>query len=419
MAPRPGLTRRGWAFLGAAFGLVAASRILGTEEPAILGVGALALCACSWWWVVHRQPTLDVSRSVVPARACVGDDARVELRVTGTDTSPSALVTLTDEFDGGRRAARFLVPPLRRGDVARAAYRIPTEARGRFEIGPLTLTVTEPFGLVRRRFVLVHRDVAVVWPRIVGLRGMAGDAGRRRSGGAVAVAHAPSPDEEEFLTLRPYASGDDLRHIHWRSSARVGELVVRQDEARWEPRVTVFVDTRTSAHTAASFERAMEACASLAELLERSGVRYEIVTSAGHRVPAVDPRAEPSRRLARRWALLDALAVARPEPRDRLRSTLAALDAAGPGRLIAVMGRASSADLEVLGRRSRRHGPAWVIATCDAPPARRGLRIADASGGVGRSLEDAWRTLSSGRRRGNRVRRPRRDDDVRLAVGTL
>ena len=68
---------------------------------------------------------------------------------------------------------------------------------------------------------------------------------------------------DEFVTLREYELGDDLRRVHWRSTARTGELMIRQDEARWRSRAAVVLDVQPGAHDAASFEVAVEAAASV------------------------------------------------------------------------------------------------------------------------------------------------------------
>ncbi len=258
------LTRRGWTLAGAASGLLVAGRLLGAVELTILGVVTVSLLFLAWLWVRSRKRIVRVERTVRPTRVHVGGDARVDLEVDDPGSSDSPQLLMTDVFDGGRRAARFLVPALRRGQHARAAYRVPTNQRGRYTLGPLTLTVTDPFGLARRSWVAGDADEVTICPQVHELRPPPGAPGRLRSASAFAVRfHAPAVDGEEFLTLREYEVGDDLRRIHWRSTARTGELVVREDEAQWQPRAVVLLDTRPGAHDEASFEAAVEAAASV------------------------------------------------------------------------------------------------------------------------------------------------------------
>ena len=85
-----------------------------------------------------------------PDRLHVGSEGRIDLLVENLGTRATPLLAATDWFDEGRRAARFLVPPLAAGATARAAYRIPTRRRGRYRVGPLAIAVTDPFGVARR-----------------------------------------------------------------------------------------------------------------------------------------------------------------------------------------------------------------------------------------------------------------------------
>ncbi|HWU20352.1 MAG TPA: DUF58 domain-containing protein, partial [Nocardioides sp.] len=99
--------------------------------------------------------------------------------------------------------------------------------------------------------------------------------------------HAPlaAAGAAEDATVREYRRGDDLRRVHWRSSARVGELMVRREEHPWEARATVLVDDRESAHAGhgptSSLETAVVIAASVAEHLDQRGYAVRLATSAG------------------------------------------------------------------------------------------------------------------------------------------
>ena len=169
------LTRRGWSLLGASFGLLVAGRLLGTVELAALSIAGFGLIVFGLWWT-RRQPTrVRVERLVRPARLHVGDEGRVDLTMTNVGSRQSPVLAVTDTFRDGRRAARFLVAPLPAGSSGRGAYRVPTTRRGRFPLGPLTVALTDPFGLVRRAWHAGEVDDVVVAPRVRGaspLRGL-------------------------------------------------------------------------------------------------------------------------------------------------------------------------------------------------------------------------------------------------------
>jgi uncharacterized protein (DUF58 family) len=139
------LTRRGWSLTGAAFGLVIGSYLLGTIEMLVVGLAALLLVVAAAAWLRFQAPlTLAVSRRVHPDRLHVGSEGRIDLLVENLGTRATPLLAATDWFDEGRRAARFLVPPLAAGATARAAYRIPTRRRRRKGVGRHAMAVTDP-----------------------------------------------------------------------------------------------------------------------------------------------------------------------------------------------------------------------------------------------------------------------------------
>ena len=76
-----------------------------------------------------------------------GSPSRVELSVRNVAPTRSPVLTARDPFDGGKRWARFLLAPLGPGETARAAYRLPTDERGIYDLGPLQLALSDPFGV--------------------------------------------------------------------------------------------------------------------------------------------------------------------------------------------------------------------------------------------------------------------------------
>ena len=156
----------------------------------------------------------------------------------------------------------------------------------------------------------------------------------------------------DFMTLRDYAPGDDLRHVHWRSTARRGQLMMRQNETRRRAPVLLLLDVRPGAHERASFERAVEAFASIATALDRAGRPFEVIWSTGTLVGA------PGRRhLAN---VMDELAVVQPHGPDRL---VVASTRRHTGALIAVTGRIEPTDAGALGVLVRDGGTLVAVAT--------------------------------------------------------
>ena len=105
------------------------------------------------------------------------------------------------------------------------------------------------------------------------------------SGAGESHARSVAVHGEDDAATREYRHGDDLRRVHWRSTAKAGELMVRREEQPWESRATVLLDTRLRAHRGegptASFEWAVSAAASIAVHLRHCGYRLRLVTETG------------------------------------------------------------------------------------------------------------------------------------------
>jgi uncharacterized protein (DUF58 family) len=343
----PELTRRGWTLAGGAGGLLLGSRLLGTNPLAALALGAGVLLGFGFLWVSRQSVALRLERSVHPARLNVGGEGRVVLH--GQTATASPWLSITESVDSGRRAARFALVPLAAGTPVQAGYRIPTDRRGRHVVGPTLITVADPCGLVRRTWAVGGTTEIIVRPRVHDIvpprRGGGGEPAERATGPRVPVVEALG----EFLALRPYEPGDDPRRVHWPSSARHGDLLVRVDEAAAPGRAVILLDTREPVHDASSFETAIEAVASIATSLHRTHQPVEVVTTAGETFRRPGASALD--------LILDRLAVLEPGPVDHLGVVTGALrNRLGLGAVVVVTG-------------------APDIAIVDAAAALRGRRI--------------------------------------------
>lgn len=244
--------------------LAVVARITHVPELAMLGGTGAAVLLAAVIGVTLRGRRLRALHAHRHMRSTpyAGDDLVVSVSITcaARQTSPSA--TLADGLEG-RRIFHGLTP-LAPDEHRHLAYALPTRRRGPCRLEPLTATVVDPFGLVFAARVLERDRHTVVYPRIEPIElgpsrpaaGYAGDSGSRAA-----------PGHDEFFALHPYQLGDDLRRVHWRTTARVDELVVRHEEQRLALGTELVIDTEPHP----LFERVVAVTASLAMALDAQG----------------------------------------------------------------------------------------------------------------------------------------------------
>ncbi|GGK70443.1 DUF58 domain-containing protein [Mangrovihabitans endophyticus] len=279
-----GLTTRGRSFLAAAAAAGLSAIILGERDLLRVAVLLAALPLLAAAYVGRSRYKLACTRSLEPGRAPVGSTARVVLRLQNLSRLPTGTLMLEDRLPyalGSR--PRVVLERLAPHQASSVGYTVRADVRGRYPVGPLVIRLTDPFGLCELnrsfpsvdRLTVIPQVVELPMVRLTGEFAGAGDS-RARS---VAV-HG-----EDDAATREYRRGDDLRRVHWRSTARTGDLMVRREEQPWESRATVVLDTRQYAHQgegpAASFEWAVSAAASVAMHLRRAGYKLRLVTGTG------------------------------------------------------------------------------------------------------------------------------------------
>jgi uncharacterized protein (DUF58 family) len=283
------LTRAGWTVAVLAAVAIVSGRLLGSVELFIVGGVAAMLVVAAGANVVITRIHLHADRTVQPARLHAGDAAIVELSVTNTGHRRSATAMVIDTVDH-TRLARVRIAPLAPGRSTTGRYQLLTDHRGRLNLGPLRVHYSDPLGLTRIDLDVGTTDQMVIFPAVDRLPAPPPDArGERDTGNPQ---HQRWIGGDEFHALRGYATGDDLRHVHWPTSARVDELMVRQSEAHRQTRTTVVLDTRSTVHSAGSFEPCVSAAASVLMAAARRGDLLNLATTTagadGNDTPAAN-----------------------------------------------------------------------------------------------------------------------------------
>ena len=292
-ARRTGLSLRGRTFVAVGLISVAAGLLLGVVDLERVGVLLLALPLPAWIAVRQSRSGLQITHSVHPARTSVGGRSEVHLALVNPNAFGTGPLRITETVPGSQ-PLRFSVSGIRGRQRRTVAYPLPTQRRGRFTVGPTDVTASDPFGLVTadsrshnvaQLIVQPHRELLAPLPLPIAWR----DGGTHSS-------HSVGSGGSDDASVREYRNGDDLRKIHWRSTARSGNLMVRQEERPWHGQSLVLLDTRTSAYPPPSadlagdgiddwatdaFEWAVSAAASIACHLVDRGRRVSLVNGSG------------------------------------------------------------------------------------------------------------------------------------------
>jgi uncharacterized protein (DUF58 family) len=225
------------------------------------------------------------------------------------------------------------------------SYPVRADVRGRYTLGPLSVRLTDPFGLVELTRSFTQTDDLVVTPVVSVLPSVR--LGGDWSGGGESVARSIAASGTDDAATREYRHGDDLRKVHWRSTARVGELMVRREEQPFQSRATLLLDGRLNAHRGdgpgSSFEYAVSAVASIGVSLARAGFVLQLLGEHGADIPP------PTAGLTEA-VLLDSLALVQPGQGDNLSAATTRLRTGFGGVLVAVLGAIDIEDAERLAR---------------------------------------------------------------------
>jgi uncharacterized protein (DUF58 family) len=349
---RTGFTTRASCLLAAGATALACGVLFGIVDLARAGVLALAVPLLSALLVLRSRVRIANRRRAEPHSAVSGDSVVMHLTISNRSLLPTGSLMLEDQLPNQMRGnARFVLDGLFSRESRTVSYRMPHLPRGRYRAGPLHIRLTDPFHLVDVRRSFTATSEIVVAPIVERLRGV--EPPRSMDVGDNAGSHSIGARGADDASTREYRTGDALRKIHWRSSARTGTLMVRQEERPWQGQITVLLDSRASAHVdtagvagdhderhRSSFEWAVSAVATIAS--------YGVVNSreVGLITDLTSPARQPMITAAQ---VADHLAVVRTSAR----ATLTMLEDALPvlareSTLLAVLGDLDSHGLRLL-----------------------------------------------------------------------
>jgi uncharacterized protein (DUF58 family) len=275
--------------------------------PVAIGLPVAVLLA--WLWTALANRPLRITRTLPSGERLEGDDVEVEVRLASERRLLPARWTLRERI--GKLGERST--PLSTDGHAR--YVLERLARGRYEFEGSIAVIEDPFGLERVEQPLDSPGALLVYPRLVELDRLFSEGGTRSHDGRQLLLRRPSGFD--LHSVREYEHGDSLRKVHWRSTARRAQLMVKELEDSPRDEAAIVLDADPDAVVGESFDVQVRAAGSLLLSHVRRGRRAVLVVN--------DARAEQQgvRSAESDWRqALDLLAAVEPEPGPPLAAVL-------------------------------------------------------------------------------------------------
>jgi uncharacterized protein (DUF58 family) len=271
-------TTRGWAALGAGVALGLLWVIFGERLMLAVGLFLILAIGAGMAYVRSAVPRVGITRRLTPFQVHDGDRAVVE--VTLMTGRRIAQATVLDEVSS-LGTARFVADRIEPQDPMTARYEVLCRPRGIYLVGPAVVQVRDPLALTEAGGTAGRIDRLVVYPAVEDLEGLPLGRGQDPTVNTSRSSFSQTGGED-FFTLREYQQGDDLRKVHWPSTAKRDELMIRQLEMPWQTRALVVLDPRTAAYPdSEAFEHAVRGAASAFRHLFRNGYTPTLWSGSG------------------------------------------------------------------------------------------------------------------------------------------
>jgi uncharacterized protein (DUF58 family) len=329
-------TLRGWALSGAGLALIVLWYALGEAELLLTGLILVTAQIVAIVYVRLRTPRLEINRRLGSSTVHDGDSTTVTLLLD--NLSRRSISHLTIEDDVNRLGvATFEVARLKRQESTTATYRVTCRPRGVYRVGPTMVRANDPLGLAEMSAGTGPVDRIVVYPAVEELSGFPIIRGQDPAMQASRPEHARRGGED-FYTLREYQRGDDLRRVHWPSSAKTDELMIRQLETPWQSRALVLLDVRSSSfESQEAFEKAVSGAATIVTHLVGAGFDADLWAGDAEPIDA-----------SRYASAMERLALVQPDPSIDIEAVAGRIrQKGGGGALVLVTGVADRSLLSV------------------------------------------------------------------------
>ena len=310
------LTARGRCVLGLGLGVYIAAWAFGSKPLYPVATGFLLVAAVAWMWVRLANRPFQVRRGWGDNEHVEGDDVPV---VVELDASASVLPAAATLIERVGRLGEQRHGLRRNGRRLSLRYVLEGLPRGRYAFEDVRVEIADPFGLESVSVPLPAPGALLVYPRLVRLERLFSESGAHAHDGRRLLLRRHSGFE--LHGVREYEQGESLRRVHWRSTARRGQLMVKELEDAPRDEIAVLLDADASAVVGESFDMQVRAAGSILESYVRRGRRAVLVVNSERRdVQQVHSPAADWRRS------LELLAAAEPTGRGSLGRLLAEHD---------------------------------------------------------------------------------------------
>jgi uncharacterized protein (DUF58 family) len=272
------LTRRGRFLLGLGGGVYVAAWAFGSKPLYPVATGLLLVVVVAWLWVRLANRPFRTRRGWGDSEHVEGDDVPVVVELEATGQILPAAATLVERIGRLGEQRHTLRRNRRRLSVRYVLERLP---RGRYTFEDVRVEIADPFELERVDVPLPTPGSLLVYPRLVRLERLFSETGIRSHDGRRMLLRRHSGFE--LHGVREYEQGESLRRVHWRSTARRGQLMVKELEDAPRDEIAVVLDADAASVVGESFDVQVRAAGSILESYVRRGRRSVLVVNSQRR----------------------------------------------------------------------------------------------------------------------------------------
>jgi uncharacterized protein (DUF58 family) len=337
------VTHRGRSVLALGLVVYLAAWAFGSKPLYPVATGLLLAAVLAWAWVHLANGPLRAHRKLGEREHVEGDEVQIAVAIEPSGLLPVPGATLVERV-GNLGEQRHILR--RRGRRLAITYVLPRVRRGRYVFADSRVEISDPFGLHRVDAQLPSPGALLVYPRLVHLDRLFSESGAHALEGRRLMLRRPTGFD--LHSVREHEQGESLRHVHWRSTARRGQLMVKELEDAPRDEIAVLLDADASAVAGESFDVQVRAAGSILHAYLRRGRRAVLVVNSER----PESREVHSAATDTRHAL-ELLAAAEPTGRTPAH-TLLADEASAAARALEVVVVTARVDRPLVDRLSQR-----------------------------------------------------------------